>query len=67
MSDNVLYTLLTAGVFAVFYLFVILPIQLRAKRQRHKTDVNPVPKQDWYGDLTDPHYETINKDLTKQW
>ncbi len=68
MSDNVLYTLLVIGFFALFYLLIILPGQLRAKRKRYKQESEYKKPADWMTDPGDPLWqENIGKDLSRKW
>lgn len=68
MSDGILYTLITVGLFVAFYLFVVLTVKLRSKRKGigHKEEDFP-KKEDWINDPADPLYRSIHAQASKEW
>lgn len=68
MSDSILYTLITVGFFALFFLFIILPMKLRAKRKGIRNEKADFPKkEDWINDPADPLYRSIHAQASKKW
>jgi uncharacterized membrane protein len=67
MSDSILYTLITVGFFAAFYLFLILPLRRRSKRKGYGENFDlPKPKE-WTNDPSDPLFQSNFQDATKKW
>ncbi len=62
MSNNILYTLLVVGFFALFYLLIILPGRLIAKRKRYKHKSEVDKRGNWMTDPGDPLYQTTISD-----
>lgn len=68
MSDSILYTLITIGIFVAFYLFIILPLRLRARRKGFCQEHANLPKsKDWMRDPTDPLFRSVRDDALKEW
>ena len=68
MSDSILYTLITIGLFVLFYLLIILPVRLRAKRKGFRQVLTDLPKsKDWMRDPTDPLFRSVRDDALKEW